>query len=100
MGVSWFISMMFFSYVVYTLLIGLADATNSEPDVKVKKMLRNAQVVTCISWCTYPIVYLSRCSVSTAPGQCLRSRSATAFRTSSRSAWLACDLPDHHLQVR
>jgi len=56
--VSWFISMMFFSYVVYTLLIGLADATNSEPDVKVKKMLRNAQVVTCISWCTYPIVYL------------------------------------------
>merc|ERR1712100_837017 len=56
--VSWFISMMFFSYVVYTLLIGLADATNSEPDQKVKKMLKNAQVVTCISWCTYPIVYL------------------------------------------
>jgi bacteriorhodopsin len=54
----WFVSMCFFSYVVYTLLIGLADATNAEPDVKVKNMLKNAQVVTCVSWCTYPIVYL------------------------------------------
>merc|ERR1712094_144615 len=26
----WFVSMCFFSYVVYTLLIGLADATNAE----------------------------------------------------------------------
>merc|ERR1712023_348616 len=56
--IHWFISMCFFSYVVYTLLIGLADATNAEPDPKVKKMLKNAQWVTCISWCTYPIVYL------------------------------------------
>jgi len=54
----WFVSMCFFSYVVYTLLIGLADATNAEPDPRVKKMLKNAQVVTCVSWCTYPIVYL------------------------------------------
>jgi bacteriorhodopsin len=54
----WFVSMLFFSYVVYTLLIGLADATNAEPDQRVKKMLKNAQVVTCVSWCTYPIVYL------------------------------------------
>jgi bacteriorhodopsin len=54
----WFVSMCFFSYVVYTLLIGLADATNAEPDQRVKKMLKNAQVVTCVSWCTYPIVYL------------------------------------------
>jgi len=56
--IHWFISMCFFSYVVYTLLIGLADATNAEPDPKVKGMLKNAQWVTCISWCTYPIVYL------------------------------------------
>jgi bacteriorhodopsin len=54
----WFVSMCFFSYVVYTLLIGLADATNAEPDPRVKNMLKNAQVVTCVSWCTYPIVYL------------------------------------------
>jgi bacteriorhodopsin len=54
----WFVSMLFFSYVVYTLLIGLADATNAEPDQRVKNMLKNAQVVTCVSWCTYPIVYL------------------------------------------
>merc|ERR550514_797010 len=56
--IHWFVSMCFFSYVVYTLLIGLADATNSEPDPKVKGMLKNTQWVTCISWCTYPIVYL------------------------------------------
>merc|ERR1712205_196812 len=31
----WFISMFFFSYVVYELLIGLANATNSEQDPKV-----------------------------------------------------------------
>merc|ERR1712146_105110 len=54
----WFVSMCFFSYVVYTLLIGLADATNAEPDPRVKNMLKNAQVVTCVSWCTYPIAYL------------------------------------------
>jgi len=56
--VHWFVSMTFFSYVVYTLLIGLADATNAEPDPKVKNMLKNTQVVTCVSWLTYPIVYL------------------------------------------
>merc|ERR1712072_990123 len=56
--IHWFISMIFFSYVVYTLLIGLADATNSEADPRVKNMLKNTQVVTCVSWLTYPIVYL------------------------------------------
>jgi len=54
----WFVSMCFFSYVVYTLLIGLAGATNSEQDPVVRKMLLNTQWITCISWCTYPIVYI------------------------------------------
>merc|ERR1711972_943385 len=36
----WFFSVMVFLSIVYTLLIGLS------------------QVVTVISWCTYPIVYL------------------------------------------
>merc|ERR1711972_1202436 len=36
----WFFSMMVFLTIVYTLLIGLS------------------QVVTVISWCTYPVVYL------------------------------------------
>jgi len=54
----WMVSMCFFLYIVYTLLIGLADATNSESDPEIRRMIGNAQVWTCLSWCTYPIVYL------------------------------------------
>ena len=56
--VSWLIPMSFFMYIVQTLLVGLADATNSEADPKVKDLIRSAQVWTVVSWCTYPIVYL------------------------------------------
>jgi len=55
---SFFLSFAFFLYIVYTLLVGLSDATNSESDPEVKRMIGNAQVWTCVSWCTYPIVYL------------------------------------------
>jgi len=55
---SWCLSMCFFLYVVYTLLIDLSAATNSEPDPTIKKLIKNAQLVTVVSWCTYPIVYL------------------------------------------
>merc|ERR1711994_132635 len=44
----WFLSMAFFLYIVYELLVGLAAATNSQTD----------QIMTVISWCTYPVVYL------------------------------------------
>merc|ERR1719299_245386 len=54
----WFISMMFFLYIVFELLVGLSGATNSEPDPVIKSKIRTAQVMTVISWCTYPIVYL------------------------------------------
>merc|ERR1719299_396985 len=54
----WFISMCFFLNIVYELLVGLADATNSEADPVIKGKIQNAQVLTVISWCTYPIVYL------------------------------------------
>jgi len=54
----WFISMVFFLYIVYELLVGLSDATNSEPDPVIKSKIQTAQVMTVISWCTYPIVYL------------------------------------------
>jgi len=54
----WFISMMFFLYIVYELLVGLSDATNSETDPVVAGKIRTAQVMTVISWCTYPVVYL------------------------------------------
>jgi len=54
----WFISMLFFLYIVFELLVGLSDATNSETDPEIKSKIRTAQVMTVISWCTYPIVYL------------------------------------------
>merc|ERR1712019_80129 len=54
----WFVSMCFFLYIVYELLVGLAAATNSESDPVIKSKIQTAQVMTVISWCTYPVVYL------------------------------------------
>merc|ERR1719356_89712 len=54
----WFASMAFFLYIVYELLVGLASATNSETDPVIKGKIQTAQVMTVISWCTYPVVYL------------------------------------------
>merc|ERR1712146_627167 len=56
--VCWFVSMLFFLYIVYELLVGLAVATNAEADPVVRGKIRVAQVMTVISWCTYPVVYL------------------------------------------
>merc|ERR1712232_849041 len=44
----WFFSMMVFLTIVYTLLIGLADATAREEDPEVKSMISLSQVVTVI----------------------------------------------------
>merc|ERR1712084_132800 len=54
----WFVSMAFFLYIVYELLVGLSAATNSETDATVKGKIQTAQLMTVISWCTYPVVYL------------------------------------------
>merc|ERR1711937_430579 len=56
--ICWFISMGFFLYIVYELLVGLAAATESEKDAVIKGKIRTAQVMTVISWCTYPVVHL------------------------------------------
>ena len=53
----WFLSMAFFLYIVYELLVGLSQATNSEAVPTIKGNIQLAQVLTVISWCTYPIVY-------------------------------------------
>jgi bacteriorhodopsin len=54
----WAAAMVPFSFVVYTLIIGLASATESELDPSVKSKIKTAQWATVISWCTYPIVYI------------------------------------------
>merc|ERR1712176_586625 len=56
--VCWFASMAFFLYIVYELLVGLSAATNTETDAGVKGKIQTAQLMTVISWCTYPVVYL------------------------------------------
>merc|ERR1719213_162324 len=56
--VCWALSMCFFLYIVYELLVGLAAATKSEENPIIASKIGTAQVMTCISWCTYPIVYL------------------------------------------
>merc|ERR1712196_341917 len=54
----WFLSMAFFLYIVYELLVGLTAATDAEADSTIKDKIKMAQVMTVISWCTYPVVYL------------------------------------------
>merc|ERR1712151_86053 len=56
--VCWSISMCFFLYIVYELLVGLSAATNSEANPEIKAKIQVAQVMTVTSWCTYPVVYL------------------------------------------
>ena len=47
-----------FLYIVYTLLVGLQEATNKESDPAVKNLLNLACQATVVSWCTYPVVYI------------------------------------------
>merc|ERR1712176_897112 len=54
--VCWALSMCFFLYIVYELLVGLSAATNSEANPEIKAKIQTAQVMTVISWCTYPVV--------------------------------------------
>merc|ERR1712178_225192 len=56
--ICWFLSMGFFLYIVFELLVGLSAATNAEADPIIKDKIKVSQVLTVISWCTYPIVYL------------------------------------------
>jgi len=54
----WGMSMVPFCYVVYTLLVGLSNATAKEQDPDIKSKVKMAQLVTVLSWLTYPIVYV------------------------------------------
>merc|ERR1711865_15822 len=53
----WFISMIPFCYIVYTLFVGLKEAQERQlPEIN--DAVKWACYATVISWCTYPIVYL------------------------------------------
>merc|ERR1719503_274333 len=53
----WAAAMIPFVYIVYELLIGLAEANNKSTR-QLKDLVKRAQVVTVISWLTYPVVYI------------------------------------------
>jgi len=54
----WGAAMLPFLYIVYTLLVGLSGATDAEEDAEIRAKIKQAQVLTVISWCTYPVVYI------------------------------------------
>jgi bacteriorhodopsin len=56
--IFWFLAMLPFGYVVYTLLIGVKEAIAAEENPAVAAMLTQVCWATVISWCTYPVVYL------------------------------------------
>jgi len=55
--IFWFISMIPFVYIVYTLFVGLKESQDSQP-TEVRDQVRWACYATVISWCTYPIVFI------------------------------------------
>jgi len=56
--VCFIFSFMVFLYIVSRLLVGLKGAIRSEPNQEVADQLDQVCLVTVISWCTYPVVYL------------------------------------------
>merc|ERR1712085_3718 len=51
----WFLSMVFFLYIVFELMVGLSKATAAEESEEIRSKIKLAQIVTVISWCTYPV---------------------------------------------
>merc|ERR1711902_357216 len=88
--ICWFISMAFFLYIVQELLVGLSEATELETNKEVKDKIKTAQVVTVISWCTYPVVYLFPMLGISASKAVVGIQVGYCPRTSSRSVALAC----------
>merc|ERR1711904_541361 len=53
----WFLSMIPFTYIVYTLFVGLKASQDSQPEA-CRNQVKWACWATVFSWCTYPIVYI------------------------------------------
>merc|ERR1712086_1092393 len=55
--VFWFLSMIPFCYIVYTLFVGLKASQDAQPEA-CRDQVKWACWATVISWCTYPIVFV------------------------------------------
>merc|ERR1711975_118824 len=53
----WFLSMIPFTYIVYTLFVGLKASQDSQPEA-CRNQVKWACWATVFSWCTYPVVYI------------------------------------------
>merc|ERR1711972_849427 len=53
----WALAMVPFAYVVFSLVVGLTEATAKQPE-SVKGLVVAARYLTVISWLTYPFVYI------------------------------------------
>jgi len=53
----WFLSMLPFTYIVYTLFVGLKESQESQPEA-CRDQVKWACWATVFSWCTYPIVFI------------------------------------------
>merc|ERR1711975_203733 len=53
----WFFSMIPFTYIVYTLFVGLKASQDSQPEA-CRNQVKWACWATVFSWCTYPVVYI------------------------------------------
>jgi len=53
----WAMAMVPFAYVVGTLVSGLGEATERQPE-SAKGLVSQARFLTVFSWCTYPFVYI------------------------------------------
>ena len=53
----WFLAMIPFCYIVFTLFVGLKDAVDRQP-ADARSLVSGARYVTIISWLTYPFVYI------------------------------------------
>jgi bacteriorhodopsin len=53
----WAMAMVPFTYVVGTLLVGLGEATAKQGET-VAPLVTSARLLTAVSWCTYPFVYI------------------------------------------
>merc|ERR1711871_523518 len=53
----WFLSMLPFTYIVYTLFVGLKESQEAQPEA-CKDQVKWACWATVFSWCTYPVVFI------------------------------------------
>jgi bacteriorhodopsin len=53
----WFLSMLPFTYIVYTLFVGLKESQDAQPEA-CRDQVKWACWATVFSWCTYPIVFI------------------------------------------